>query len=93
MTSSADLDLQCIQNRIQAQQDKEYLKYKAAFNPKSTNIFFALKIVCLLHSMHFRLDFIMEANTMSPDQTDPLGGSDLGPYCLQIGCLKHKQTR
>ena len=30
---------------------------------------------------------------MKPDQTDPLGGSDLGPYCLQIGCLKHKQTR
>ena len=25
--------------------------------------------------MHFRLDFIIEANTMNPDQTAPLGSS------------------
>ena len=31
--------------------------------------------------VHFRLDFIIEANTMNPDQTAPK--SDLGPYCLQ----------
>ena len=30
-----------------------------------------------------RLDFIMEANTMNPDQTALLEQSDLGPYCLQ----------
>ena len=31
-----------------------------------------------------RLDIIMEANTMDPDQTAPLWEqSDLGPYCLQ----------
>ena len=29
------------------------------------------------NSDFFRLDFIMETNTMEPDQ------SDLGPYCLQ----------
>ena len=34
--------------------------------------------------VHFRLDFIMEANNMNPDQTAPKGEqSDLGPYCLQ----------
>ena len=29
--------------------------------------------------VHFRLDFIMVANTMNPDQIAPR----LGPYCLQ----------
>ena len=33
--------------------------------------------------VHFRLDFIMEANTMDPDQTGPLEQSDLGSYGLQ----------
>ena len=33
--------------------------------------------------VHFRLDFIVEANTMPFDQTAPLGQPDLGPYCLQ----------
>ena len=41
--------------------------------------------------VHFRLDFIIEANTMNPDQTAPLGSwkqSDLGPYCLQYMLLR-----
>ena len=29
--------------------------------------------------MQFRIDFIMEANTMNPDQTAPKEQSDLGP--------------
>ena len=34
--------------------------------------------------VHFRLGFIMEANTMSPkEQSDP------GPYCLQYGLPKN----
>ena len=32
----------------------------------------------------FRLDFIMEANIMKPDQEQ----YDLGPYCLQNSLLK-----
>ena len=32
--------------------------------------------------MHLRLDFIIVANTMSPDQTAPLQ-SDLVPSCVQ----------
>ena len=48
----------------------------AAYNIKCTSI---------------RLDIIMEANTMDPDQTAPLWEqSDLGPYCLQYK-LEHKQ--
>ena len=39
--------------------------------------------------VHFRLDFIMEANTMNPDRTAPLEQSDLGPYCLQYGLPKN----
>ena len=43
------------------------------------------------NQVHFKLDFIMEANNMDSDQTARLGavwsGSilfvDLGPYCLQ----------
>ena len=35
--------------------------------------------------MHFRLDFITEANTTNPDQTAPnWEQSDLGPYCSQL---------
>ena len=46
---------------------------------------YPLKILLLFTSatyiqVHFRLDFMMEANTMGPDQTTPLQ-SDLGPYC------------
>ena len=33
--------------------------------------------------LHFRLDFIVEANTMNFDQAASLGQPDLGPYCLQ----------
>ena len=33
--------------------------------------------------VHFKLDFIMEANTMNPDQTGPLEQSDMDSYCLQ----------
>ena len=39
--------------------------------------------VCCLHLGTFRLDLIIEANTMNPDQTAPLEQSDLGPYYLQ----------
>ena len=31
---------------------------------------------------NFRLEFIMEVNTMNPDQTAPMEQSDLGSYCL-----------
>ena len=34
--------------------------------------------------VHFRLDIIMEANTMNPGQTaPPWEQSDLDPYCFQ----------
>ena len=33
--------------------------------------------------VHFWLLYIMEANTMDPDQTAPWEQSDLGPYYLQ----------
>ena len=36
--------------------------------------------------VHFRLDFIMEANHLNPDQTDM---SSLGPYCLQYWLPKN----
>ena len=39
--------------------------------------------------LHFRVDFIMEANTMNPDQTAPWEQSDLGPYCLQYRLPKN----
>ena len=35
---------------------------------------------------HFRLDFIMEANSMDPYQTAQY---DLGPYCLQYRLRKN----
>ena len=51
------------------------------FNPYPANIFCPENVacfLCLLHiQVHFRLDFCMEANTMNPDQTDPLGGVQL----------------
>ena len=35
--------------------------------------------------VHFRLEFIMVADTMNPDQTAPKGEQcDLGPYCLPL---------
>ena len=36
--------------------------------------------------MHFRLDFVIEANTMNPAQTD------LGPYC-NIGYLRYAEAK
>ena len=45
-------------------------------NPNSP-LFFCPEDVCILHccifQVHFRLDFLMEANNMYPDQTVPLG--------------------
>ena len=47
------------------------------FNPYPSNIFCPENVVCflcLLHIfkyVHFRIDFIKEAKTMSPDQTAP----------------------
>ena len=53
-------------------------------NPYPTNIYFVLKMWSSTNiQMHFRLDFIMEANTMNPDQTAPWEQSDPGSYCLQ----------
>ena len=53
-------------------------------NPYPTNIYFVLKMWSSTNiQMHFRLDFIMEANSMSPDHTAPLEKSDLGSYSLQ----------
>ena len=56
---------------------------------------YPLKILLLFTSatyiqVHFRLDFMMEANTMGPDQTAPWR-SDLGPYCLEYRL--HKNIR
>ena len=39
--------------------------------------------------VYFRLNFVMEANTMNPDQTAPWEQSDLGPYCLQYRLPKN----
>ena len=55
---------------------------------------YRVKICCLLFTsaayiqVQFRLDFIKEANTMNPNQTVPMGATDLGPYCLQCRLLK-----
>ena len=38
----------------------------------------------------FRLDFIVGANTMNPDQTAPSEQSDLDPYCLQHRLSKNR---
>ena len=43
--------------------------------------------VCCICSNALKTNFIMEANTMNPDQTAPIRllpkeQSDLGPYCL-----------
>ena len=45
-------------------------------------------VVCFIKfavyiQVHFRLDLIMEANNVSPDQTAPKEQSVMGPYCLQ----------
>ena len=41
-------------------------------NPYPTNIYFVLKMLSSTNiQMHFRPDFIMEANSMSPEQTAP----------------------
>ena len=43
----------------------------------------AVCLLRLLHiQVHLKLDFIMEANTMNPDQTAPKEQSDLGTCCL-----------
>ena len=48
--------------------------------------------LCLLHiQIHFRLDFIMEANTMKPNQTDPLRTVCSGSILFAISATKeHK---
>ena len=41
--------------------------------------------ICCIYSSVFRLDFIIDANTMNPDQTAPRGaGSSL--ICVHIVC-------
>ena len=53
-------------------------------NPYPTNIYFVLKMLSSANiQMRFRLDFIMEANSMSPDHTAPLEQFDPGSYSLQ----------
>ena len=57
-------------------------------NPYPGNIF-VLKQLCLFLSqlhifVHFKLDFIMEVNTMNPDQS---------PYCLQYRVPKNISRR
>ena len=37
--------------------------------------------------MHFRLDFVIQANTMNPAQTD------LGPYYCNIGYLRYAEAK
>ena len=59
--------------RLQQFHNKEVI----SFNPFSRPIIFDLKMSSAFTSaantqVHFRLDFIMEANTMSPDQTAPV---------------------
>ena len=46
-------------------------------------------VVCFLSLLHFRLDFLMEANNMIPYQEQ----SDLGPYCLQFTCRLSKNIQ
>ena len=57
--------------------------------PYPATIFSVLKIlsdfyVCCINQVHYRLDLIMEANTMNPD---PKEQSDMGPSHLQWRCL------
>ena len=55
-------------------------------------LFFPENVICSLHQVHFKLDFVMEANTMNPDQADrvlPWEQSNLGPYCLQYKLPKN----
>ena len=47
-----------------------------------------LIISAAYNQMHFRLVFVMETNTVNPDQTDPKEHIDLGPYCLQYRLTK-----
>ena len=57
---------------------------EVTINPYLATVFFFLLFTPAAYIyMHFRLDFIMEANNMNPDQTAPWEQSDLGPYCLQ----------
>ena len=49
--------------------------------------------VCCIYSNDLLTNFVMEANTMNPDQTAPKEQSDLGPYCLQYGPLKYMSRR
>ena len=32
-----------------------------------------MKKISTLYQVHFKLDFVMEANTLNPDQTAPMG--------------------
>ena len=41
------------------------------------------KNTILFSQVHFRLDFIMKANTMKPDQIASKGAANLGSYYLQ----------
>ena len=50
---------------------------------------FSEKAVCFSCLLYFRLDFILEVNTMNQDQTAPKEQSDLGPYCLQYMVSKN----
>ena len=44
--------------------------------------------------VHFRLDFLMEANNMSPDQTAPLGAVWTQFILFAVYAIKeHEQTR
>ena len=56
-------------------------------NPYPANSFLSWKCCLLFTSVayiqkHLKPDFIMEANTMNPDQTAPKEQSNLGPYCM-----------
>ena len=63
-----------------AHQQTQVLHFPILINPYPANIFSSWKC-CLLFTyaayieLHFRLDFIMKANTMSPDQIAPSGSS------------------
>ena len=50
--------------------------------------------VCCIYIDALQNVFTLEANTMNPDQTAPLGQCDLGPYYLRFTLQKYtrKQT-
>ena len=66
------------------------------FNPYSANNFIVLKMiyvycVCCIYSNAFQTALIMDANTMSHDQTAPK--SDLSPFNFQFRLQKYKSRR